>query len=49
MGIAVGGTTVLVRTGVTDAATLDASEIEPDYVLDSIAEIGAVLGSEGDE
>jgi HAD superfamily hydrolase (TIGR01457 family) len=49
MGTAVGATTVLVRTGVTDAATLGASKIEPDYVLDSIAEIGTVLGSEGDD
>jgi HAD superfamily hydrolase (TIGR01450 family) len=44
MGTAVGATTVLVRTGVTDDAELHASRIEPDYVLDSIADIGEVLG-----
>ncbi|WP_318567154.1 HAD-IIA family hydrolase [Salinigranum marinum] len=43
MGAAVGTTTVLVRTGVTDDAALERSAIEPDVVLDSIAEIERVL------
>ncbi|QHS15873.1 HAD-IIA family hydrolase [haloarchaeon 3A1-DGR] len=38
-----GMTTVLVRTGVTDDARLAASTHEPDYVLDSLAEIDRVL------
>jgi ribonucleotide monophosphatase NagD (HAD superfamily) len=44
MGSKTGMTTVLVRTGVTDDAALSGSEIEPDYVLDSIADIERVLG-----
>ena len=47
MGAAVGARTVLVRTGVTDDATLGASRIEPDHVLDSIADIGEVLDAHG--
>jgi ribonucleotide monophosphatase NagD (HAD superfamily) len=43
MGERVGITTVLVRTGVTGDAELDASEIEPDHVLDSIADVETVL------
>ncbi|WP_380680517.1 HAD-IIA family hydrolase [Salinigranum sp. GCM10025319] len=43
MGATVGTTTVLVRTGVTDDSTLEASQIEPDHVLDSIADIESVL------
>ncbi len=43
MGSKTGMTTVLVRTGVTDEETLSGSEIEPDAVLDSIADIERVL------
>ena len=43
MGERVGMTTVLVRTGVTDDETLDSSELQPDFVLDSIADIERVL------
>lgn len=43
MGERAGMTTALVRTGVTDERALAASEIEPDHVLDSIADIGSVL------
>jgi 4-nitrophenyl phosphatase len=38
-----GMTTVLVRTGVTDDRVLAASDLEPDYVLDSLADIDAVF------
>ncbi|WP_280537750.1 HAD-IIA family hydrolase [Halopenitus sp. POP-27] len=38
-----GMTTVLVRTGITDDARLAATSYEPDYVLDSLAEIDRVL------
>ncbi|MFO7834472.1 MAG: HAD-IIA family hydrolase [Halohasta sp.] len=43
LGAAAGMTTVLVRTGVTDAETLAASPVDPDYVLDSLADLDAVL------
>jgi HAD superfamily hydrolase (TIGR01450 family) len=43
MGEKAGITTVLVRTGVTGDRELEASDIDPDYVLDSIADIGTVL------
>lgn len=43
MGQRAGFTTVLVRTGVTDEADLAASNIQPDYVLDSLAEIERVV------
>ena len=43
MGERAGMTTALVRTGVTDERTLDASDIAPDHVLDSIAGIDALL------
>lgn len=43
MGERAGMTTVLVRTGVTDERALSESEIDPDYVLDSIAEIDSLL------
>lgn len=45
MGIDAGMTTVLVRTGVTDSTTLRQSSIEPDYVIDSIADISTVIQS----
>jgi 4-nitrophenyl phosphatase len=43
LGERAGMTTALVLTGVTDAADLDASPIEPDYVLDSLAGLESVL------
>lgn len=43
MGERAGMTTALVRTGVTDERTLDATGIAPDHVLESIAEIGRLL------
>ncbi|AUV81629.1 HAD family hydrolase [Salinigranum rubrum] len=43
-GVAAGMTTALVRTGVTDDADLAASDIEPDYVLDSLADLYEVDG-----
>jgi len=48
LGAAAGMTTVLVRTGVTDDETLAASPIDPDYVLDSVADIDAVLDGRAD-
>jgi 4-nitrophenyl phosphatase len=36
-------TTALVRTGVTDDRDLDRSDVRPDYVLDSLADVGSVL------
>lgn len=43
MGARVGMTTVLVRSGVTTAANRDAVAVEPDYVIDSLADIDDVL------
>lgn len=43
LGARSGMTTVLVRTGVTDEARLARSSITPDYVLDTIGDIGRVL------
>ncbi|MFW6320962.1 MAG: HAD-IIA family hydrolase [Halohasta sp.] len=43
LGIAAGMTTALVKTGVTDDETLADSPIEPDYVLDSVAELETIL------
>ena len=43
LGDRTGMTTVLVRTGVTDADALASSPIEPDYVLDDLGEIARVL------
>jgi 4-nitrophenyl phosphatase len=43
LGARAGMTTVLVRTGITDDAALAASDIEPDYVLDSMAELERIL------
>ena len=48
MGERNGMTTVLVLTGVTDRATLAASDIEPDSVIDSLSDIGSVLAAAGD-
>jgi len=39
MGNAAGTTTVLVLTGVTTREMLEVSEIQPDYVLESIARL----------
>jgi 4-nitrophenyl phosphatase len=46
LGARAGMTTVLVRTGVTTDADVADADVRPDYVLDSIAEIGDVLSSE---
>ncbi|WP_299331146.1 HAD-IIA family hydrolase [Haloplanus sp.] len=43
LGERAGMTTVLVRTGVTDDADVAASDVTPDHVLDSLADIGTVL------
>jgi len=43
LGERAGMTTVLVLTGVSDREDVAESEMTPDYVLDSIADIGAVL------
>ena len=43
MGLESGMKTVLVLTGVTDAKTLEASPVRPDYVLQSIADLEGLL------
>ncbi|MFC6988491.1 HAD-IIA family hydrolase [Haloplanus sp. GCM10025708] len=43
LGERAGMTTVLVRTGVTDDRTLRESDVTPDYVLDSLGDVGRVL------
>ncbi|MCL9817037.1 HAD-IIA family hydrolase [Natronocalculus amylovorans] len=43
LGKNAGMTTVLVKTGVTDNTTLSESDIQPDYVLESLAEFDRVL------
>ncbi len=43
LGSNAGMMTALVLTGVTDAETLAASDIKPDFVLDSVGELGSVL------
>ena len=48
LGERAGMTTALVRTGVTDESDLAASPIEPDYVLDSLAELPELLADTGD-
>lgn len=48
LGADAGMTTALVRTGVTDDETLADSPISPDYVLDSLAELDAVLDGRAD-
>ncbi|MBV0901172.1 HAD-IIA family hydrolase [Haloarcula salina] len=45
MGERRGMTTVLVRTGVTDDAALERSDVTPDYVIDSLADIDDVLAA----
>ncbi|QAU13896.1 HAD-IIA family hydrolase [Halorubrum sp. BOL3-1] len=44
LGERAGMTSVLVRSGVTDAADLAASDVSPDYVLDHLGEIDRVVG-----
>lgn len=46
LGEAIGAHTALVCSGVTDRAAVADSPHDPDYVLDSIAEIGRVLDAE---
>ena len=43
LGERAGMTTALVRTGVTDDRDVERSDVRPDYVLDSLGDIGAVL------
>ena len=43
LGADAGMTTVLVRSGVTDDARIERSAVTPDYVADSLADVGAVL------
>ena len=43
MGERAGMTTVLVLSGVTDRETIDAVDVEPDFVLDSLADVDEVL------
>jgi 4-nitrophenyl phosphatase len=42
MGVEAGMKTALVRTGVTDEATLAGSGVEPDYVLDSLDDLPGI-------
>lgn len=46
LGAASGMTTVLVRSGVTDDARLARATVTPDYVVDSLAALPAVLSGE---
>jgi ribonucleotide monophosphatase NagD (HAD superfamily) len=43
MGDRAGMTTVLVLTGVAERADIAESDIEPDYVIDSLGEIETIL------
>lgn len=43
LGDRAGMTTVLVLTGVTDRADIEASDVDPDYVIDSLGDIDEVL------
>jgi len=43
LGERAGMTTVLVRTGVATDEDIAASDVTPDYVIDSLADVGAVL------
>ncbi len=47
LGERAGMTTALVRSGVAGDAEVAASDIDPDYVLDSLADIGTVLDAPG--
>lgn len=46
LGARAGMVTALVRTGVTDGKTLAESDVEPDYVLDSLGDVARVLDVE---
>ncbi|ELY43477.1 HAD-IIA family hydrolase [Natronorubrum sulfidifaciens] len=43
LGSRAGMTTALVQTGVTDQATLESATIQPDYVLESLADVETLL------
>ncbi|SIR87514.1 HAD-IIA family hydrolase [Natronorubrum thiooxidans] len=43
LGNRAGMTTALVRTGVTDQAALEGAAVQPDYVLDSLADVETLL------
>lgn len=43
LGTGTGMTTVLVKSGVTDDARLTRSDVEPDYVLDTVGDLETVL------
>jgi 4-nitrophenyl phosphatase len=43
LGERAGMTTVLVRTGVTADEDVEASDVQPDHVVDSLADLGSVL------
>lgn len=45
MGERVGATTAVVRSGVTDDRALDASDVEPDHVLDSLRDVLRVVNA----
>ncbi|TQQ79084.1 HAD-IIA family hydrolase [Halonotius roseus] len=44
LGTAAGMTTALVTTGIMDRSAVADSAVTPDYVIDSLAELGAVIG-----
>jgi NagD protein len=44
MGKQAGMTTVLVLTGVTARADLECASVQPDYVVESVAEVGRMVG-----
>jgi len=46
LGAEAGMTTVLVRSGIATGGDLEASDVHPDYVLDSLGEIDRVLDAE---
>ena len=45
MGAQAGMTTVLVLTGVSDRGDIDGSDVDPDFVIDGLGDIGTVLQS----
>lgn len=47
MGARLGMTTALVLTGVSERGDVEHAAVEPDYVLDSVAEVDRVLDREG--
>jgi HAD superfamily hydrolase (TIGR01450 family) len=48
MGERAGMTTVLVETGIADASDVTDSDIDPDYIIDSLGDIDTVLDVESD-